>query len=208
MSYDTVKSFKVDFERLEITGKISPSNVRDWRDRRIVEPFKITFGNQEELEAKLVGIANGYLEGSTKFPPSTTFAKRVDWLVENGYAYDTNGNKNSMWKWYTLPDTKEVREVLTGKKKIKTPYYIVIVKSDKSINGYNLILKLIERKFSTKAKLTIIGNYKEELTTQQIIERSKGTRRLSKLRKSQLDYLKENYKDWLENNNAEIIEVS
>lgn len=204
MSYDTVKSFKVDFDRLEITGKISPSNIRDWRDRRIVEPFKITFGNRDELEAKLVGIANGYLEGSTKFPPSTTFAKRVDWLVENGYAYDVNGNKNGMWKWYTLPDTKEVREVLTGKKKIKTPYYIVIVKSDKSINGYNLMLKMTSRRIM----LTTVGKYKEELTPQQIIERSKGTRRLSKLRKSQLDYLKENYKDWLESNNAEIIEVS
>lgn len=193
MSYEVIKAFAISLTGLSIRGKYYSSNVTDCRGRRVVEDFEQIFETMEELENKLLVWGNCYLGGTAQFSPNSTFAKRVNWLVENGYV--TRGQ---------IADNQEAKDVLAGRKTIKTQKYAYVVRANKSSSGYNLVLKQTKNGI----RMSGVGGYKQKLTTEEIVAVSKGTRRLSVLNKNQVDFIKEYHSEFLERYNVELVKLS
>ena len=114
MSYETLKQFSINLKDLTVKYSYSSNNLRDWRDRMVVEKVEKTFESKKELEDYLLGLVSGVIDGVTKLPRSLTMYKRIQWLVDNDLI------ENDMAK-----DTEEVRKVLTGEKKVQPKQYIM-----------------------------------------------------------------------------------
>ena len=112
MSYETLKQFSINLKDLTVKYSYSSNNLRDWRDRMVVEKVEKTFESKKELEDYLLGLVSGVIDGVTKLPRSLTMYKRIQWLVDNDLI------ENDMAK-----DTEEVRKVLTGEKKVQPKQY-------------------------------------------------------------------------------------
>lgn len=105
MSYETLKQFSINLKDLTVKYSYSSNNLRDWRDRMVVEKVEKTFESKKELEDFLLGIVSGFIDGVTQLPRSLTMYKRIQWLIDNDLI------ENDMAK-----DTEEVRKILTGEK--------------------------------------------------------------------------------------------
>ncbi|HCR3187534.1 TPA: hypothetical protein ON408_002033 [Enterococcus faecalis] len=119
MSYEIIKSFKVDRKNLIIKATYQVSNVRDWNNRRITEVFEQQYDTIEEFESQLICWADNYLAGTAQFAPSMTFAKRVEWLHENGLTIDKHKYSDIDWKWFEVIDSSLTRKILSGEVKPK-----------------------------------------------------------------------------------------
>lgn len=115
MSYETLKQFSINLKDLTVKYSYSSNNLRDWRDRLVVEKVEKTFESKKELEDYLLGLVSGVIDGVIKLPRSLTMYKRIQWLVDNDLI------ENDMAK-----DTEEVRKVLTGEKKVQPKQYIMV----------------------------------------------------------------------------------
>ena len=115
MSYETLKQFSINLKDLTVKYSYSSNNLRDWRDRLVVEKVEKTFESKKELEDYLLGLVSGVIDGVIKLPRSLTMYKRIQWLVVNDLI------ENDMAK-----DTEEVRKVLTGEKKVQPKQYIMV----------------------------------------------------------------------------------
>ena len=115
MSYVTLKQFSINLKDLTVKYSYSSNNLRDWRDRMVVEKVEKNFESEEELENFLLGIVSGFFDGVTRVPRSLTLYKRIQWLIDNDLI------ENRMAK-----DTEEVRKVLTGEKKVQPKQYIMV----------------------------------------------------------------------------------
>lgn len=115
MSYETLKQFSINLKDLTVKYSYSSNNVRDWRDRMVVEKVEKTFESKKELEDFLLGIVSGFIDGVTRLPRSLTMYKRIQWLIDNDLI------EGDMAK-----DTEEVRKVLTGEKKVQPKQYIMV----------------------------------------------------------------------------------
>ena len=115
MSYETLKQFSINLKDLTVKYSYSSSNLRDWRDRMIVEKVEKTFESKKELEDYLLGLVSGVIDGVTRLPRSLPMYKRIQWLIDNDLI------ENDMAK-----DTEEVRKVLTGEKKVQPKQYIMV----------------------------------------------------------------------------------
>lgn len=159
MSYITIKTMSIDTSNLSIKTKASPSNIRDWNDRAIVDENIAVYDTQEEFEEALISIANEYLSGYYRMSRSMTIPKRIAWLIDNGYAY------NLTERWLKLTDCEVTRQVLTGKKKIKADEYIFT-------NGY-LEARVTKRgcslksNNSKKSKATKLYKYEAEMVEKE-----------------------------------------
>lgn len=145
MSYDTVKKMSINLKKLEVKYAYSPSNVREFNGNLVVYEDVRTFETKKELEDWLLGLVSGHYGGCSPISRSFTLFKRIMWLQENGLI--ENGE---------AIDTKEVRMVLTGEKKVKPKMYIL-----ENNRGYKLkVLKwrIQLRSFGKASKL-----YKSEL---------------------------------------------
>lgn len=145
MSYDTVKKMSINLKKLEVKYAYSPSNVREFNGNLVVYEDVRTFETKKELEDWLLGLVSGHYGGCSPISRSLTLFKRIMWLQENGLI--ENGE---------AIDTKEVRMVLTGEKKVKPKMYIL-----ENNRGYKLkVLKwrIQLRSFGKASKL-----YKSEL---------------------------------------------
>ena len=208
MSYLIIKAFKIDLKNLSITGKLSPNNVIDSQGNRPVSDFNLTFQSRDELEQELVKFANGFLDGEYRFPKTHSFAKRVEWLIENGYGRQ----EKEIHNWYNdnIDDTQEIRDYLSGKNKIKFKSYGIIVRYNPNPDqivrvrlNYNATFKVT----ASKAKLIMVGDFSKQMTEEEIVKASKGKRCLSKLSERELKRVQSVYKDFLEEYNAEVIEL-
>lgn len=167
MSYDTVKKMSINLKKLEVKYAYSPSNVREFNGNLVVYEDVRTFETKKELEDWLLGLVSGHYGGCSPISRSLTLFKRIMWLQENGLI--ENGE---------AIDTKEVRMVLTGEKKVKPKMYIL-----ENNRGYKLkVLKW------------------------RIQLRSFG--KASKLYKSELEAIQENHADFLEFHNIYASEVA
>ena len=167
MSYDTLKSLSVNLKELKVKYSYSPSNVYDHRDRKVTYHAEKEFETKEKLENWLMGLVSGHYGGCSPISRSVTLFKRIMWLQENGLI--ENGE---------AIDTKEVRMVLTGEKKVKPKMYIL-----ENNRGYKLkVLKW------------------------RIQLRSFG--KASKLYKSELEAIQENHADFLELHGVYATEVA
>lgn len=115
MSYETLKQFSINLKDLTVKYSYSSNNLRDWRDRLVVEKVEKAFESKKELEDYLLGLVSGVIDGVIKLPRSLTMYKRIQWLVDNDLI------ENDMAK-----DTEEVRKVLTGEKKVQPKQYIMV----------------------------------------------------------------------------------
>lgn len=115
MSYETLKQFSINLKNLTVKYSYSSNNLRDWRDRLVVEKVEKTFESKKELEDYLLGLVSGVIDGVTKLPRSLPMYKRIQWLIDNDLI------ENDMAK-----DTEEVRKVLTGEKKVQPKQYIMV----------------------------------------------------------------------------------
>lgn len=115
MSYETLKQFSINLKNLTVKYSYSSNNLRDWRDRLVVEKVEKTFESKKELEDYLLGLVSGVIDGVTKLPRSLPMYKRIQWLSDNDLI------ENDMAK-----DTEEVRKVLTGEKKVQPKQYIMV----------------------------------------------------------------------------------
>lgn len=115
MSYETLKQFSINLKNLTVKYSYSSNNLRDWRDRLVVEKVEKTFESKKELEDYLLGLVSGVIDGVTRLPRSLTMYKRIQWLIDNDLI------ENDMAK-----DTEEVRKVLTGEKKVQPKQYISV----------------------------------------------------------------------------------
>ena len=115
MSYETLKQFSINLKDLTVKYSYSSNNIRDWRDRLVVEKVEKTFESKKELEDFLLEIVSGFIDGVTQLPRSLTMYKRIQWLIDNDLI------ENDMAK-----DTEEVRKVLTGEKKVQPKQYIMV----------------------------------------------------------------------------------
>lgn len=115
MSYETLKQFSINLKDLTVKYSYSSNNLRDWRDRLVVEKVEKTFESKKELEDYLLGLVSGVIDGVTRLPRSLTMYKRIQWLIDNDLI------ENDMAK-----DTEEVRKVLTGEKKVQPKQYIMV----------------------------------------------------------------------------------
>lgn len=114
MSYDTLKSLSVNLKELKVKYSYSPSNVYDHRDRKVTYHAEKEFETKEKLENWLMGLVSGHYGGCSPISRSVTLFKRIMWLQDNGFI--ENGE---------AIDTKEVRMVLTGEKKVKPKMYVL-----------------------------------------------------------------------------------
>lgn len=114
MSYDTLKSLSVNLKELKVRYSYSPSNVYDHRDRKVTYHAEKEFETKEKLENWLMGLVSGHYGGCSPISRSVTLFKRIMWLQDNGFI--ENGE---------AIDTKEVRMVLTGEKKVKPKMYVL-----------------------------------------------------------------------------------
>ncbi len=119
MSYEIIKSFKVDRKNLIIKATYQVSNVRDWNNRRITEVFEQRYDTIEEFESQLICWADNYLAGTAHFAPSMTFAKRVECLHENGLTIDKHKYSDIDWQWFEVIDSSLTRKILSGEVKPK-----------------------------------------------------------------------------------------
>lgn len=115
MSYETLKQFSINLKDLTVKYSYSSNNIRDWRDRLVVEKVEKTFESKKELEDFLLGIVSGFIDGVTRLPRSLTMYKRIQWLIDNDLIEDDMAK-----------DTEEVRKVLTGEKKVQPKQYIMV----------------------------------------------------------------------------------
>lgn len=114
MSYDTLKSLSVNLKELKVKYSYSPSNVYDHRDRKVTYHAEKEFETKEKLENWLMGLVSGHYGGCSPISRSVTLFKRIMWLQDNGFI--ENGE---------AIDTKEVRMVLAGEKKVKPKMYVL-----------------------------------------------------------------------------------
>lgn len=114
MSYDTVKKMSINLKKLEVKYAYSPSNVREFNGNLVVYEDVRTFETKKELEDWLLGLVSGHYGGCSPISRSLTLFKRIMWLQDNGFI--ENGE---------AIDTKEVRMVLTGEKKVKPKMYVL-----------------------------------------------------------------------------------
>ena len=63
MSYETLKQFSINLKDLTVKYSYSSNNLRDWRDRLVVEKVEKTFESKKELEDFLLGIVSGFIDG-------------------------------------------------------------------------------------------------------------------------------------------------
>lgn len=99
MSYETLKQFSINLKDLTVKYSYSSNNLRDWRDRLVVEKVEKTFESKKELEDYLLGLVSGVIDGVTRLPRSLPMYKRIQWLIDNDLI------ENDMAK-----DTEEVRK--------------------------------------------------------------------------------------------------
>lgn len=114
MSYNTVKKMSINLKTLEVKYAYSPSNVREPNGNLVVYEDVRTFESKKELEDWLMGLVSGHYDGCSPISRSVTLFKRIMWLQDNGFI--ENGE---------AIDTKEVRMVLTGEKKVKPKMYVL-----------------------------------------------------------------------------------
>lgn len=189
MGYEIMKSFKIDKKNLTISGRYASSNTYNADGTRYVDDFIQKFDTIEEFEQEVVVWANRCLEGTAKFSPSMTFNKRVNWLVKNGFAYSINPDRYRDWKWYQLENTREVVDVLTGTKKVKTPLYAMVSVSQ------GCVLKNTQ----SGIRLNYVGK-----KTKEELAHTKG-RKVSKLTEEQVEMIKSCHKNFLEFYNVEVV---
>lgn len=115
MSYQTLKQFSINLKDLTLKYSYSSNNIRDYRNRMVVEKEEISFESKEKLEDFVLGIVSGVIDGVIRLPRSLTMYKRIQWLSDNDLI------ESNMAK-----DTEEVRKVLTGEKKVQPKQYIMV----------------------------------------------------------------------------------
>ena len=189
MGYEIMKAFKIDRKNLTISGRYASSNTWNADGTRFTDDFVQNFENEEDFNQKLVTWANCFLSGIAQFSPSMTFAKRVNWLVQNGYAYDCREHKDSDWEWLQLDSTQEIIDVLSGKTKVKTPLYAMVSLSNR------LVLK------TTQNGIRLQYAYGE---TKKELAQAKG-RKVSRLSKAQVESIQSMHKDFLEQYDVEVV---
>ena len=114
MSYETLKKLNINLNDLSIKYAYSSSNVRDYRNHMVTTEVEKNFNTKKELEDFLLGIVAGYYDGCTRIPRSLALYKRIQYLEDN------NLIENGIAK-----DTEEVRQILTGEKKVKIEQFIL-----------------------------------------------------------------------------------
>lgn len=122
MSYETLKKLAINLKELKVKYAYSSSNMRDWRDRIIVNEVEKEFESKEKLEDFLLGLVSGHYDGCTRISRSLTLYKRIQYLEEN------NLIENDMAK-----DTEEVRKILTGEKKVKVKQFVMIAEDGSTL---------------------------------------------------------------------------
>ena len=165
MSYEKLKKLNINLKDLTIKYAYSSSNVRDYRDRMVITEVEKNFNSKKELEDFLLGIVSGHFDGCTRVSRSLTLYKRIQYLKEN------NLIENGIAK-----DTEEVRQILTGEKKVKVKQFILasevyVLKSTKM--GVQLLYKTPKAKptkFFKSELEEIKQQYKVFLTQYKIKE--------------------------------------
>lgn len=115
MSYDTLKKMSINLKELTVKYSYSSSNVTDWNGNKVVYDCEKQFDTKEKLEDWLLCLVEGHYDGVSPISRSLTLYKRVMWLEENGL----------ITKEGIPVDSKEVRNILTGEKKVKPKMYIM-----------------------------------------------------------------------------------
>ena len=134
MSYESVINFKANAKQLSIDIKVRESNCYDWSGRREVIKSHKHYDSVDEFKKELFSIADGALTGSLRFPSSSTFAKRLSWLDQNGLIKHEVDESNVDWK--TVERTELAYKVLAGLKRVK-PKKWIICNDDKQAVKFN-----------------------------------------------------------------------
>lgn len=120
MGYHTMRRFVIDRKALTISYMAVSSNSYDSHGRRETITDTETFKTMEDLENRVLNFAQGHLDGTTQFAPSSTMVKRINWLQDHDFVEKAD---RKFFVHYTLKDCTTTREVLTGKRRVKTELY-------------------------------------------------------------------------------------
>lgn len=139
MSYETLKKLTVNLKELKVKYAYSSSNVRDWRDRIIVNEVEREFESKEKLEDFLLGLVSGHYDGCTRISRALTLYKRIQYLEE----HDLIEN-------YMAKDTEEVRKILTGEKKVKVKQFVMMTDDGSTLKTTKYGVRLFPKSYGVK----------------------------------------------------------
>lgn len=134
-------------KELKITETSADSNVRDWNDRLMYEKHEFTYDDQETFDRMVVAYANDYLSGMIRLPRNHLLAKRVEYLKQ--HLMVEQANPDSL-EWLKIKETEEAIDILTGRKRVTMPLFIITGDNDMSIKESKSTMMLVKKNKATK----------------------------------------------------------